>query len=220
MSKLGYQTQPKVREDMQKNNLHPFLFRAINEYRLISKKPVRTLADFKGLKVRTFGAVNPKMFQMLGAVPVTMVGSDAYEGLKRGALDAVYLTWTGFYVYKFHEVAKYISDVNFGAIGGYLTYLNLDLWNRWPENLKTLFNQITLEGEQLSNKLVGEFDRKALELMIAAGAELIHFEEQQKLQKVVPDTIDLVAERVANVGPQYVAPARQYAEFLRARLAK
>ena len=40
-----------------------------------------------------------------------------------------------------------------------------------------MFNQITLEAEQLSNKVVGEFDPKALELMIAAGAELVHFEE-------------------------------------------
>jgi TRAP-type C4-dicarboxylate transport system substrate-binding protein len=220
MSKLGYLTQKKVQEDMQNNNLHPFLFRALNEYRLISKKPIRNLADFKGLKVRTFGAVNPKMFKALGAVPVTMVATDAYEGLKRGTIDAVYLTWTGFYVFKFFEVAKYISDVNFGANGGYLTYVNLDLWNSWPQSLKTLFNQITLEGEQLSNKVVGEFDRKALALMIAGGAELVHFEEQEKLQKAVPDTIKLVEEKVAKVGKQYEAPARKYAEFLRKELAQ
>jgi len=220
MSKLGYQTQKKVREDMQKNNLHPFLFRALNEYRLISKRPIRTLADFKGLKVRTFGAINPKMFQALGAVAVSMPHTDAYEGLKRGTLDSVYLTWTGFYVFKLFEVAKYISDVNFGANGGYLTYVNLNLWNSWPQNLKTLFNQIALEGEQLSNKVVGEFDRNALNLMLAAGAELVHFEEQQQLEKAVPDTIRLVEEMVAKVGKQYVDPARKYAAFLRAEFPR
>jgi len=220
MSQLGYRTQRKVLEDMQKNNLHPFLFRALNEYRLISKRPIRTVSDFKGLKVRTFGAVNPKMFKALGAVPVTMVHTDAYEGLKRGTLDAVYLTWTGFYVFKLFEVAKYISDVNFGAIGGYLNYVNLDLWNSWPQNLKNLFNQITLEAELLSNKVVGEFDRKALNLMTAAGAVLVHFEEQEQLEKAVPDTIKLVADRVANVGKQYEEPARKYAEFLRTELTR
>ena len=220
MSKLGYQTQEKVRQDMQQNNLHPFIFRALNEYRLISKKPIRTLADFKGLKVRTFGAVNPKLFQALGAVPVSMPHTDAYEGLKRGTLDSVYLTWTGFYVLKLFEVAKYISDVNFGANGGYLTYVNLDLWNSWPQNLKTLFNQITLEAEQLSNKVVGEFDQNALALMIAAGAEFVHFEEQEQLENAVPDTIKLVEERVARVGKQYEEPARKYAEFLRAEFTQ
>jgi len=220
MSKLGYQTQKKVQQDMQKNNLHPFLFRALNEYRLISKRPIRTLADFKGLKVRTFGAVNPKMFKALGAVPVSMAHTEAYEGLQRGMLDAVYLTWTGFYAFKLFEVAKYISDVNFGAIGGYLNYVNLDLWNSWPQNLKTLFNQIALEAEQLSNKVIGEFDRKALDLMIAAGAELVHFEEQGQLEKAMPDTIELVADRIAIVGKQYEEPARKYAEFLRTELTR
>ncbi len=220
MSQLGYRTQRKVLEDMQKNNLHPFLFRALNEYRLISKRPIRTVSDFKGLKVRTFGAVNPKMFKALGAVPVSMTHTDAYEGLQRGTLDAVYLTWTGFYVFKLFEVAKYISDVNFGAIGGYLNYVNLDLWNSWPQNLKNLFNQITLEAEQLSNRVVGEFDRKALNLMTAAGAVLVHFEEQEQLEKAVPDTIKLVADRVANVGKQYEEPARKYAEFLRTELTR
>ena len=84
---------------------------------------------------------------------------------------------------------------------------------------KTLFNQITLEGEELSNKVVGEFDQKALNLMLAAGAELIHFEEQQQLQQAVPDTIKLVADRVAKVGKQYEAPARKYAGFLKTELA-
>lgn len=220
MSKLGYQTQKKVQEDMRKNNLHPFLFTALNEYRLISKKPIRTLADLKGLRVRTFGAINPRMFKALGAVPVSMPHTDAYEGLRRGTLDSVYLTWNAFYIFKLFEVAKYISDVNFGAIGGYLNYVNLNLWNSWPQNLKTLFHQITLEAEQMSLKVTGEFDKKALKLMIEAGAELIHFEEQEQLEKAVPDTIKLVADRVADVGKQYEAPARKYAEFLRAELSR
>jgi TRAP-type C4-dicarboxylate transport system substrate-binding protein len=220
MSKIGYQTQKKVREDMMKNNLHPFLFGAITEYRLISKKPIRTLADFKDLKVRTFGAVNPILFKTIGAVPVNLVFSEAYSALQKGALDAVYLPYAAFYVYKLFEGARYISDVNFGAIGSHLSYVNLDLWNSWPQNLKALFNQIVLEAEQTSIKAVGEYDQKALKLMMDAGAELVHFEEQAQLEKAVPDPIDLTAERVASVGKEYELPASRYAEFLRRELNK
>jgi TRAP-type C4-dicarboxylate transport system substrate-binding protein len=173
-----------------------------------------------GLKVRTFGAVNPKMFEALGAVPVTMIVSEAYEGLKRGTLDAVFIPWTAAYTYKLHEVARYISDVNFGAIVGYMTFINLDLWNSWPQDLKALCNQITQEAEQLSIKIIGEYDRKALKLMVAAGAELVHFQEQEPLKKALPDTITLVQERVAKVGTQYEQPAREYANFLRLELSK
>jgi hypothetical protein len=116
MSKLGYQTQKKIQEDMKKNNLHPFLFGALTQYRLISKKPIRTLADFKGLKIRTFGAVNPKMFIKLGAVPVNLSFTEAYGALQKGTLDCVYLTWTGSYILKLFEVAKYVIEYLFTEI--------------------------------------------------------------------------------------------------------
>lgn len=220
VSKLGYQIHKKVQEDMRRNNLHPLIFRAMSEYRLISKKPVRTLSDFKGLRVRTFGAVNPLMFKTIGAVPVTMSYHEADEGLKRGSLDAMFFSWSAAYSFKLYEVARYVSDVNFGAIVGYLTFINLDLWNSWSRELRDLCQQIALEAEQLSIKIVGESDRKALEAMLAEGAELVHFKEQEKLEKALPDTITLVQERVAKVGAQYEAPARQYADFLRVQLAK
>jgi len=110
--------------------------------------------------------------------------------------------------------------VNFGAIVGYLTFVNLDLWNSWPKELKNLFHDIGIEAEHLSNRMVGESDQKSLELMIAAGAELVHFQEQDQLETLLPDTINLVEERVASVGEHYEAPARRYAEFLREQLAK
>jgi TRAP-type C4-dicarboxylate transport system substrate-binding protein len=220
LAKLGYQTQEKLREDMRRNNLYPLLFRALAPYRLISKKPIRTIADFKGLKLRTAGSVHPKMFEALGAVPVNMVVNDAYEGLRRGTLDAVYLPWTGFYIYKLFEVAPYISDVNFGAIVGYGTFINLDLWNSWPPDFQELCRQIGLEAERLSDKIVGEFDRQALDMMLSAGAVLVHFQEQEQLEKAVPDPIELVEQSVAAFAKSYEAPARKYGDFLRTRLAQ
>jgi len=220
LAKLGFQTQTKVQEEMQRANVYPLIFRAMSEYRLISKKPVVTLSDFKGLKVRTFGAVNPIMFKALGAVPVTMNYHEAYEGLKRGTLDAMYFSWSASHQFKLHEVAPYVSDVNFGANVGYLTFINLGLWNSWPQNLKELCQQVAREAEQLSIEIIGEADRKALEAMLADGAKLFHFKEQEQLEKALPDTIALVQERVAKVGAQYEAPARKYADFLRAELAK
>ena len=220
LAKLGFQTQAKVQEEMLRANVHPLIFRAMSAYRLISKKPISTLSDFKGLKVRTFGAVNPIMFKALGAVPVTMNYHDAYEGLKRGTLDAMYFSWSASHQFKLHEVAPYVSDVNFGANVGYLTFINLKLWNSWPQNLKDLCQQIARQAEQLSVKIIGEADQKALQAMQADGVKLIHFKEQEQLEKALPDTIVLVQERVAKMGAQYAEPAREYADFLRTELAK
>ena len=42
-----------------------------------------------------------------------------------------------------------------------------------------------LEAEKLSKKIVGEFDQQALEMMLSAGAEVVHFQEQEQLEKAV-----------------------------------
>jgi len=135
-------------------------------------------------------------------------------------INTVYLPWTGFYIYKLFEVAPYISDVNFGAIVGYGTFINLDLWNSWPPDFQELCRQIGLEAERLSDKIVGEFDRQALDMMLSAGAVLVHFQEQEQLEKAVPDPIELVEQSVAAFAKPYEAPARKYGDFLRTRLAQ
>lgn len=213
-------SQKQMQADWKKNNLHPFNFRGLPSYRLISKKPITKIEDLKGLRVRTFGKTSPKMFKSLGAVPVNMTVGEAYEGLQRGNVDAVFLPWAGMYAFKLFEVAKNISDINFGADGCYVSYINLDVWNSWPQNLKDLFNQIVAEAEMMSDQMVSGLDKKLLQVMIKKGAKLVHFEDQDKLVKAISDPIGLVQTEVAGVGGDYVAAAQQYADFLKTEVAK
>ena len=214
------ETQKQMQADWKKNNLHPFNFRGLPPYRLIATKPLKKMEDLKGLRVRTFGKTSPKIFKNLGAVPVNMTVGEAYEGLQRGSVDAVFLPWAGMYVYKLHEVAKYVSDINFGADGCYVSYVNLDVWNSWPQNLKDLFNEIVTEAEIMSDQMVDGIDKKLLGAMQQAGAELVHFEDQDKLEKAVNDPIGLVATEVAAVGGVYKQAAQDYADFLKVEIAR
>ncbi len=220
LMRAATKTQTRMQEDWKKNNLHPFNFRGLPPYRLISTKPIKKIEDLKGMRVRTFGKTSPKMFKILGAVPVNMTVNEAYEGLQRGSVDAVFLPWAGMYAYKLYETAKYVSDINFGADGCYVTYMNLDLWNSWPQNLRDLFNQIVAEAEAMSDSMVEGLDKKLLGAMQKAGAELVHFEDQGKLVKAISNPIGLVETEVAAVGGDYKAAAKKYAEFLKAEIAR
>jgi TRAP-type mannitol/chloroaromatic compound transport system substrate-binding protein len=75
---------------------------------LHSRKPVRTLADLKGLKFRTAGAWLA-ISKGLGAAPVTMPGGEVYTSMERGAIDAT--EWGTLYENQstgFHKIAKYV----------------------------------------------------------------------------------------------------------------
>ncbi len=72
----------------EKFNLHVFAVGvAPTEVFLHSQKPVRTLDDLKGLKIRTTGAWL-EISKNLGASPVTSAASEIYQMLERGVIDA------------------------------------------------------------------------------------------------------------------------------------
>lgn len=73
-----------------------------------SSKPIRTLADFKGLKVRTAGAWLD-MLKDLGAAPISVAGADVYPMLERGAIDATEWSTPAInLVAGFHRIAKFV----------------------------------------------------------------------------------------------------------------
>lgn len=94
---------------MEKFNLVSMpLFVRTAEVFLHSRKPVRTLKDLQGLKLRTAGAWL-EISKGMGAAPVTMPGGDVYPALERGAIDAT--EWGTLWENKspsFHRITKYV----------------------------------------------------------------------------------------------------------------
>jgi hypothetical protein len=72
----------------------------------------------------------------------------------------------------------------------------------------------------LSDKSLNGFDQYALAEMQKAGVELVHFEDQAKLDGMRDFAIDLTVETIVKQGKEYEQPARDYAKWLRAELAK
>lgn len=90
-----------------------------------SKKPVNTLADFKGMKLRVPGGMVAEAFQLLGASTVSMPGSDIFPGLERGVIDAAdYVGPAVNWDLGFAQVSKFIL---FGPPGLMSMYQPVDL---------------------------------------------------------------------------------------------
>ena len=220
LTRSGWERSKKMQDDLIKNNLYPFNFRGFAITHIISKKPIRNLEDLKGQKVRTFGALFPKLLKKLGAVPVNLQFHEVYEGLQRGTIDAALSSYSAAFAYKNYEVAKYFSDINLGTDFLMCTYANLDLYNSWPQSLKDQFNIIVKEATILSDKTHIGFDQYAIAEMQKAGIELIQFEDQDKIDALRDWAIDLTVEAIVKQGKEYEKPAKDYAKWLKAELAK
>lgn len=110
-----------------------------------SKKPVSSLADMKGMKVRLPGGMVAEVFQKLGVSTVAMPGSDIFPALEKGTIDAAdYVGPAVNYDLGFSQVTKYIL---FGPPGVMSIYQPVDLmdltvslraWNKASEKAQKI----------------------------------------------------------------------------------
>jgi TRAP-type C4-dicarboxylate transport system substrate-binding protein len=122
------------------------------------RKPVKGLADFSGLKVRsTF--IWDGLIKALGANPVNLPLPEVYTSMERGVIDAFITVETGVMNYRFQEVTKYVVYPGFGhPASGVL--INLDAWKALPDDLKKLVEQAGIDQEKESMVAIHELAKK------------------------------------------------------------
>ena len=90
-----------------------------------SKKPVNSLADLKGMKIRVPGGMVAEVFQKFGVSTVSLPGSDIFPALEKGTIDAAdYVGPAVNWDLGFAQVTKYIL---FGPPGVMSIYQPVDL---------------------------------------------------------------------------------------------
>ncbi|MEE8265387.1 MAG: TRAP transporter substrate-binding protein DctP [Acidiferrobacterales bacterium] len=144
---------------------------------LHSRKPVRTLDDLKGLKIRTAGAWL-EISKTLGAAPVTMPGGEVYTSLERGVIDAT--EWGTLYENisaGFNKIAKYVIIPGVHQpVAPFEILFNKDAWAklsaRDQELLELAAKLVTFE----SWTRIGHEDAKALAYYRDAGNEIIELD--------------------------------------------
>ena len=122
-------------DELKKNNVYMLggLY-STNPYITICNKPLRTLEDFKGKKIRTAGAAWVRLANALGVTSVSIPITEGFEGLQRGTIDGVWGAAEFLRSYNLWDVAKYVNDYPTGCYCGTcaLTF-NRDFWNQLPK---------------------------------------------------------------------------------------
>ena len=210
-------TNPDQIAEYEANNVKPLIHRYLPNYKLICTKPIRTVKDLEGTKIRTFGNYMPKMFAALKATPVNVLPVEMYEALKRGSMDCSYLTYPFFMVFKLYEVAPYVIDVKFGGINAYWLAVNKRKFDGMPQEVQDLLVQVGKEATEWGVAHTKEVDAASLEELKAQdGVQIVKFEEQQLLEETVPDMIDEWIKEMAKLGKEEQAKA--YAKEVREEL--
>jgi TRAP-type C4-dicarboxylate transport system substrate-binding protein len=110
-------------------------------------KPIKAVADFKGLKMRTSGTAQATMYKALGAIPVSLSAKEIYTGLQRGTIQGATSGMSRWRRSKLYEVAPYLTvDPTLPYLSMYLV-INKNTWNKLSAADQKLFTETAREIE-------------------------------------------------------------------------
>jgi TRAP-type C4-dicarboxylate transport system substrate-binding protein len=125
------------------------LLATTHPYAIHTVKPVASMNDLKGMKLRAGGPVASAAVTALGAVPIGMPVPAIAENVSKGVLDGTGAEWNVMYAFKIIEVAKNHYMQRLGTVP--LTVLmNKDKYNSLPEEARVIIDKHS--GEALSRK--------------------------------------------------------------------
>ncbi|KZM44255.1 C4-dicarboxylate ABC transporter substrate-binding protein [Marinomonas sp. SBI22] len=136
---------------------------------IITKEPIQSVEDFKGMKIRAPGAYG-KFLRNLGASPVSLAWSEIYTSLATGVIDGSIGSnlidhRDGNHV----EVAKYMYPLPLAGAQVLPIVVNRGAWRKLPDDLKAAVRKATEIHAQKQLEKSRQWESEALEMMISQG---------------------------------------------------
>ncbi len=124
-------------------------------------KPLKTKADFKGLKMRCNLPTAVAATKALGAAPVKMSSSEVYMALQRKTIDGVVSGTQSIIKRKWNETCKYLTNTN-GSFSPWLVTVNTGFWNKLPPDIQKAVTEAAAEISKMSLNRAEKEDVTAL----------------------------------------------------------
>lgn len=185
---------------------------------LMLKRPVHTLEDLAGMKIRAVGGTAHTM-KKLGATPVSMPMPDAYLALEAGIVDGILAPTDVLKGFRLAEVTSYVTKAPFLYNIVFFKVMNLDTWNALPDDIKTIFGLVNERWARWNGEIRTKHTVIGLEYGIAEhGMEVIHLtaEEEARWKALLEPVVEeWIAKREAEG-----LPGRQVIDLIRELDAK
>ena len=166
---------------------------------ITSNKPLRTLDDFKGMKLRIQSSkVLEATYRYLGSLPQVMAFSEVYQALQTGVVDGEENTPSNIWTQKFHEVQRYLTVSDHTYIG-YALIVNKKFWEGLPDDIRSELEGAAKDATAYCNSIAEQENNDALAKIKASGSvEFIVLSEQEKAdwRKALLKVHDEMAPRI------------------------
>lgn len=140
-----------------------------------SKKPVASLADIAGLKLRAPTGAATTMVKDWGANPIAMGPGDMYQAVQKGVIDGYVFEYAGIGNYALDEVSQYYTELNI-FVGPFMLLMNKGKWDSLPKEVQEQI--LSVSGRETSLGAATCFTDDAMktrEKIISNGGTVVEF---------------------------------------------
>ncbi len=181
-----------------------------------TNKPIKTLDDFKGAKLRTGVLQTIWVMEQIGAKPVRIPGGEIYMALKLGTIDgAEFGAPSTDWGLKFQEITKFwVTPMGWHQVGTVSDLMiNMDAWKKLTPDLQAIVEQAATANMVWSYAKSNWDAISATEKFKAAGIKESQLDQatQDKLEELCIKFIEMESAK----NPDYAKIAKSMIDFLK-----
>ncbi len=181
-------------------------------------KPVKSLADFKGMKFRGHGT-SGQVIKILGGTPVSLPMPELYQSLAKGIVQGALYPLEVNKGWKMGEVSEYVTMSNSIAYtSSFYVVMNKQKWAKIPADLQKIITEINQEFIPKHGLAWDKSDKEGLEFFKGLGHEVIELsnEESAKWKDAIAPVIDDYIAKVDKKG----FDGKKIVDFVKASVEK
>lgn len=203
--------RPLLDQEFGKRNMK-YLW-GVNSGSLIlgSKKPVRTVHDLKGLKIRAGGGSHSDWVKILGGAPVSLTIAEAYMALRTGVVDGILTGYDSYLDLKLYEVAPNVTVIGDNG-SSILTVINLSRFNSLSKEDQDAIMSV---AKHMSNYCLGALlssEALAVSKLKTVGATIIPITpaEADNFRSAVKSQWEGYLQRTGDTGKKFLSVTQKY----------
>jgi len=181
---------------------------------MFTKKPVNSIADVQGLKIRTGGGVAEKVAKALGASAFVKPAPESYELLKSGVADGVFFPMESVVSFKLDTVLEQATLFPGGMYSSaFGFFMNEDKWNKLPRQDQEALEKIS--GEWIARHAGRSWDnadQKGLDALKKSGVKIVNA-NVELVAEVRKRSAPIIDDWVKQASAKGVDGAKILAEF-------
>lgn len=182
-------------------NVHTLGWMDVGFRNVFSTRPVKSIADFKNLKIRTMeNKLHIAAFNALGAIATPMASGDVFTALQQGTIDAAENAVANLIANRYYEITKNVTYTNhvFGFMG---VFMSDRAWKRIPDDLKDTFVKAVVTGAHKQRQFLVEANESAVKELTKLGINFYEIPIEELRGAVAP----AMKEFTDSMNPAWVA---------------